>query len=393
MKVLVETSPGLDKLKSFQDFFKSFVCANYIKTGVDGYEEGADYPEVHIEQRYNTVPPNNNQHYANRPPDNIGSPVPWEEGNFPNGSPIWLPHLACHYIRVVKPVQIDDRTMLYFNFEGDGEKLIWAVPFVKVKVNGTKEKGEIILANNKAYNYPIPIGGSDPNDIAEIIFIPTNLDTSGAEIQYRYSFAIVPVFQKSYQENPQNGSTREVLNLDTDNWYKPKEKVRLKVDLSDKVHIGNNSTLTVDFSQVDKAFDPAKVSIIEVDGVKHEYQIEYELSNTLETPNQLLPVIIRVKDLTNDPTHQSKETIFQLRVEGPPVVESTDPQAGTHDVDIYQKIKVVFNKAMDTVSVREAMEVKNKDRDSDVEIKEITWDNDMKTMEVRCDDPVGKYEL
>ncbi|MEO0137603.1 MAG: hypothetical protein ABIL86_08745 [candidate division WOR-3 bacterium] len=124
MKVLVETSPGLDKLKSFQDFFKSFVCANYIKTGVDGYEEEADYPEVHIEQRYNTVPPNNNQHYANRPPDNIGSPVPWEEGNFPNGSPIWLPHLACHYIRVVKPVQIDDRTMLYFNFEGDGEKLI-----------------------------------------------------------------------------------------------------------------------------------------------------------------------------------------------------------------------------------------------------------------------------
>lgn len=43
--------------------------------------------------------------------------------------------------------------------------------------------------------------------------------------------------------------------------------------------------------------------------------------------------------------------------------------------------------------MREAMEVKNKDRDSDVEIKEITWDSDMKTMEVRCYDPVGKYEL
>ncbi|MEO0094764.1 MAG: Ig-like domain-containing protein [candidate division WOR-3 bacterium] len=97
---------------------------------------------------------------------------------------------------------------------------------------------------------------------------------------------------------------------------------------------------------------------------------------------------------TNNRVNLYEDTYaWQFEVHGEcPVVVFTDPQAGAHDVDIYQKIKVVFNKAMDTVSVREAMEVKNKDRDSDVEIKEITWDNDMKTMEVRCYDPVGEYE-
>jgi hypothetical protein len=199
----------------------------------------------------------------------------------------------------------------------------------------------------------------------------------------------VPVFQKSYQENPRNGSTREVLNLDPDNWYKPKDKVRLKVDLSDKVHIGNNSTLTADFSQVDKAFDPTRVSVTEVDAQKHEYQIEYELSNTLADPNQLLPVIIRVKDLTNDPNHQPKETIFQLRVEGPPVIEFTDPSDGEENVDIYDfrkkkkgvgdefNFEVVFNKPMDTVSVCQAIRVINVDNDSsEVNIKNIYWYDD-----------------
>ncbi|MEO0190494.1 MAG: hypothetical protein ABIL18_05895 [candidate division WOR-3 bacterium] len=88
---------------------------------------------------------------------------------------------------------------------------------------------------------------------------------------------------------------------------------------------------------------------------------------------------------------------------GPPQALSTDPADKEKDNDIYKhtekkkgleplNFQVIFNKPMDTVSVREAMEVKNKDRDSDVEIKEITWDNDMKTMEVRCYDPVGEYE-
>jgi hypothetical protein len=332
---------GLGNLSEMQSFFKTFVCANYIRTGKDGYSDDAApmYPEP--EKAY-TYLPDHNQHYANRPPSNIGDPVPWEEGNFPNGSPIWLPHLACHYIRVVKPVQIDNKTMLYFNFEGSGDKLIWALPYVKVKKDKSLEKGEIILNNNKAYNYPIPIGGEDQSDIAEIVFIPTNLDTSGNEVAYRYSFAIVPVFQKSYQENPKNGSTREVLNLDPDNWYKPKDKVRLKVDLSDRVHIGNKSTLTADFSQVDKAFDPSKVTVTEVNPERHEYQIEYELSNTLAEPNQLLPVIIRVKDLTNDPNHQPKETIFQLRVEGPPVIEFTDPSDGASEVDVYKNIIITL---------------------------------------------------
>ncbi len=96
--------------------------------------------------------------------------------------------------------------------------------------------------------------------------------------------------------------------------------------------------------------------------------------------------------------------IAKAEFELPPQVISTDPADKEKDNDIYKhtekkkgleplNFQVIFNKAMDTVSVLEAMEVKNKDRDSDVEIKEITWDSDMKTMEVRCYDPVGKYEL
>jgi hypothetical protein len=38
-------------------------------------------------------------------------------------------------------------------------------------------------------------------------------------------------------------------------------------------------------------------------------------------------VIIKVKDLTDDPDHQPNQTIFNLRVEGSPIIETTDPVA------------------------------------------------------------------
>ncbi|MCX7994436.1 MAG: hypothetical protein N3A65_01515 [candidate division WOR-3 bacterium] len=90
---------------------------------------------------------------------------------------------------------------------------------------------------------------------------------------------------------------------------------------------------------------------------------------------------------------------YQFWIEPPPQVIFTDPGDGEEGVDVFDfrkkkpkeigdeyNFEVVFNKAMDTVSVIQALEVINVDDDSsEVEIKSVFWVDD-RTILVHCYD-------
>jgi len=85
---------------------------------------------------------------------------------------------------------------------------------------------------------------------------------------------------------------------------------------------------------------------------------------------------------------------YKFWINGPPQVVSTDPPSergrdrGAEDVDIYKKVSITFNKTMDTASVRNALEIMNLDDSVLVQINEINWEGDDKTMIIRVHDPV-----
>ena len=71
-----------------------------------------------------------------------------------------------------------------------------------------------------------------------------------------------------------------------------------------------------------------------------------------------------------------------------PVVVSTDPSDGAEEVDVYKKITVTFNKPMDRTTTEGALEIKNKDKNSAVTIKNIDWQDNDKTVCITAYDPV-----
>lgn len=102
-----------------------------------------------------------------------------------------------------------------------------------------------------------------------------------------------------------------------------------------------------------------------------------------------------------DPLLGEGDDSYKFWINPPPQVVSTDPPSegggkdgggrdgdGAEDVDIYKKITIVFNKPMDTTSVIEALEIKNIDNSSLVEIREVVWQDDDKMMIIRAYDPV-----
>jgi hypothetical protein len=80
----------------------------------------------------------------------------------------------------------------------------------------------------------------------------------------------------------------------------------------------------------------------------------------------------------------------------PPEVHYTDPPSGekdgAEDVDIYKEILIAFTKTMDRASVESAIEIKNLDKNSLVEIREIEWLEQDKTIILRVYDPVVKND-
>ncbi|MGB3341141.1 MAG: hypothetical protein WBB37_06640 [bacterium] len=83
-------------------------------------------------------------------------------------------------------------------------------------------------------------------------------------------------------------------------------------------------------------------------------------------------------DINGDGNSDGEDRNHKFRVELLPQVDATDPPSGRRatpeNIDIYKQIEIVFNKTMDTASVRGALEIINIDNDSsEVTIKEIEW--------------------
>jgi len=332
---------------AFKDFFKTFVAANYLKDEPGGYIDDAapSYPEITKVKTYFTA---NNTHYAKSPPPAVGQPVEWEQGTFSEPSmPISLPHLASHYIHYMKPARVDTATTLYVSFEGQGASGIWGLMGVKTR-GADKEKFEIPLdANNRVEDYAVTL---EPN-VSEVVFIPCNLDKEVGETPYKYSLCCVPVFRAAYSPDPANGTTKRVRNLDEDNKYAPGDTVRLLVSLSDKAHLEDRYTLTADFSEVDNGFDPSRVKVSVSNAEANEYLIKYPLSKNIKASSGLLPVKLKVKDLTDSEAHQANEVIYYLRTLKVPKVLRTEPERGEKGVPVDRKIKLCFNLPMDTTTV------------------------------------------
>lgn len=69
------------------------------------------------------------------------------------------------------------------------------------------------------------------------------------------------------------------------------------------------------------------------------------------------------------------------------VVVSHEPARDEQKVDIYKYIQIEFSEPMDTASTRQALQIKNVDNEATIEMKEISWSNDTRTMLIRCLDP------
>ena len=99
-------------------------------------------------------------------------------------------------------------------------------------------------------------------------------------------------------------------------------------------------------------------------------------------------------DTDGDGNSDEEDTNHKFWVALPPRITDTDPPSergrgrGAEDVDIYKKVSITFNKTMDTASVRNALEIMNLDDSVLVQIREINWEGDEKTMIIRAHDPV-----
>jgi hypothetical protein len=108
-------------------------------------------------------------------------------------------------------------------------------------------------------------------------------------------------------------------------------------------------------------------------------------------------------DIDGDGNSDEFDTNHKFRVALPPRLTSSDPpkveggggqkdggggDGGTVDVDIYKEIELVFNKPMDTTSVRESIEIINTDSNTVVIIKEMNWDDEHKQVTIRTKDPI-----
>jgi|GEM_PF-2337217 len=100
-------------------------------------------------------------------------------------------------------------------------------------------------------------------------------------------------------------------------------------------------------------------------------------------------------DTDGDGNSDEEDTNHKFWVALPPRITDTDPPSergrgrGAEDVDIYKKVSITFNKTMDTASVDSVLSIMNLDDTVLVEIKEISWDADNKTMKISVYDSLA----
>lgn len=93
-------------------------------------------------------------------------------------------------------------------------------------------------------------------------------------------------------------------------------------------------------------------------------------------------------DINGDGDSDGEDRNHKFKVGTPPQVVFTYPAEDADNIDIYKKITIVFNKTMDTASVRGALSIMNLDENSEVTIKDIEWQLGDSIMLITSYDPV-----
>jgi len=277
--------------ENFQNAFKEFTVTNFIKTGIDGYEEGSSYPDIKIEASYpsSTEP---NQHFVGK------VPLPTKYGDrLYMLDDKQLPHLASHCLKFTPPEQLDKPTKLYINFKkGPGSPKTWGTKLVLVQNNNEKIVREVTKEDKKKgtriFSCAFGLTKDNPRDteIKEVLLIPSNLDQRSDARKYQYSAVVIPQFEDAYTPNPNYGTSKTVYNFDLDNVYKSGDTIHLEVNLS------YDAKVTADFSEVDVNFNSGNVVVTESDPVEHKYEITYTIDTAVGEND--LPVKIKAQDLT-----------------------------------------------------------------------------------------------
>ncbi|MCG2726679.1 MAG: T9SS type A sorting domain-containing protein [Elusimicrobia bacterium] len=242
--------------------------------------------------------------------------------NFVLGTTPSVPHLSSRYITVAQPSLLDKPSMMLAKLTVHGP--VWSPKSVTLPFSTSINAQILDMAASKGKRVAVSTFGvtmSAPQsaEIKEVVVSVANVSPTADKSLSAFESMVAPNFRDVYTPNPANGTTKTVKNILASNTVPLGTVLKLDVKLSAVAVCGErdpSKCIKADFSQVDTAFNPSKVSVSGpvIDPLGAVYTIIYPLSYTTTATSGT--VKIQAINTIDGTSFESEDTSFNLNIGG-----------------------------------------------------------------------------